>query len=88
MRRIGLGVVLTVSTLLAPPAAETQQAVRTVYRIGFLYGGGVTSGAPVFEQSLRELGWVKGRNITIEYRSAEGNLELLPEYSHRVRRSR
>jgi len=45
-----------------------------VYRIGFLYGGPVGSGAPVFEQALRELGWVKGQSIAIEYRSAEGHL--------------
>lgn len=31
-----------------------------------------------FEQALRDLGWVKGHNVTIDYRSAEGHLDRLP----------
>jgi putative ABC transport system substrate-binding protein len=68
---------LTVGGFTTPFIAEAQQAGK-VYRIGFLYGPPVTSGAQVFEEALRDMGWVKGQNIAIEYRSAEGHLDRLP----------
>jgi putative ABC transport system substrate-binding protein len=33
----------------------------------------------VFWQEMRKLGWIEGKNITIEYRFAEQKLERLPE---------
>jgi ABC-type uncharacterized transport system substrate-binding protein len=69
-----------VLTLHAPLAAEGQQAAK-VYRIGYLSNGNATTSAPfvdAFRQGLREFGWVEGRNVSIEYRWADGNLELLP----------
>ncbi len=63
----------------APTLALAQPAAR-VYRFGWL-----ASSAPrsepylrVFEQRLRENGFVEGRNLVIEYRNAEGNLDRLP----------
>ena len=50
-------------------------------RIGFLGNGHPTtlsSQNDAFRRSLRELGWIEGRSITIEYRWAEGNPERLP----------
>jgi putative ABC transport system substrate-binding protein len=73
-----IGVALGV--LAAPFAARAQQPVK-VYRIGFLGFGSRETSAPylkVFEDSLRELGYVEGRNITIERRFAEGKIEQLP----------
>jgi hypothetical protein len=72
MRRIGLAVILTVSLVLAPLAAETQQAEK-VHRIGLLGGNPPTSpeASHVWEgffQGLRELGYVEGQNILIEGR--------------------
>jgi len=32
-----------------------------------------------FRQGLREVGWVEGQNIMVEYRSAEGRSERLPD---------
>jgi putative ABC transport system substrate-binding protein len=57
--------------------AEAQKP-PTVRKIGFL--GSAASGFilsyEVFRQSLRELGYVEGHNIAIEYRSAEGRPRL------------
>ena len=69
---------LTLVLLMAPLAAEAQQPAR-VPRIGILY----TRTLPdpfieAFRQGLRELGYIEGQNIAIEYRSAEGKSERLP----------
>src|SRR6266568_6725822 len=65
--------------LVAPLAAEAQQAAK-IARIGYL---ALNSGAnphlrEAFRQGLRDLGYVEGRNVVIEYRSAEGKFERLP----------
>src|SRR5499427_8610925 len=78
MRRIRLAVVLALS-LLTPLAASAQQATK-VPRIGYLAGNMAT--APhlpeAFRQGLRDLGYVEGRNVTIEYLDAEGKPERFP----------
>ena len=64
--------------LAAPLAAEAQEAGK-VARIGVLNSG--SPPAPFvesFKQGLRELGYVDGRNVSIEYRWAEGRDERLP----------
>jgi ABC-type uncharacterized transport system substrate-binding protein len=77
MRQIELAVVLAVILLLAPLAAVAQQPPGKTARIGFL--GDVPSFLDeAFRQGLRELGWVEGQNIVIEYRAAELNYERLP----------
>jgi len=62
--------------LTAPLAARGQQAGK-VYRIGVLSPGPSTgAGAPeLLRQSLRELGYVEGLNLAIEWRDAEGKTE-------------
>ena len=60
--------------------AEAQQP-KKVPRIGFLTGvSSPTNSArhEAFRQGLRELGYVEGKNIVIEYRSAEGKFDRLP----------
>jgi putative ABC transport system substrate-binding protein len=74
--------VLTGGLLAAPLAAEAQPAGK-VYRIAFLGGGSSTDGyseafREAFRQGLRELGWVEGQNILIDYRFAKGTLDRLP----------
>jgi putative ABC transport system substrate-binding protein len=67
--------------LAAPLAAEGQQG-RKVYRIGFLSGSSADAAQSYVEQfrlGLRELGYVEGQNIIIEYRWAEGQLDRLPQ---------
>ena len=61
--------------------AEAQQAGK-IFRIGFL-DASIASGSAVlvkaFRQELTKLGWIEGKNITIEYRFAEQKNERLPE---------
>ena len=64
-----------------PLASYAQQPTR-IARIGLLSPYSPST-SPVwnesFRQGLRDLGWIEGRNITIEYRYAEGRLERLPD---------
>jgi len=84
MRLIGLAVILAVSCVLAPLAAEAQRPSE-VRRIGYLQAG--VSGLPssfyeILREGLRDLGYVEGRNIIIEYRAGEDRLrgaELVAE---------
>ena len=61
--------------------ADAQQAGK-IFRIGFL-DNSTASGSAVlveaFRQELSKLGWIEGKNITIEYRFAEQKNERLPE---------
>jgi putative ABC transport system substrate-binding protein len=65
--------------VVAPLAAEAQQAAK-IARIGYLAGNlaGGPHVAEAFRQGLRDLGYVEGRNVVIEYRDAEGKFERLP----------
>jgi ABC-type uncharacterized transport system substrate-binding protein len=78
-RTVALIAVLASSLLAAPPAAEAQQAAK-VARIGYLLlNRAVAPDLPeVFRQGLRDLGYVEGRNVVIDYRDAEGKVERLP----------
>src|SRR6516162_8835574 len=62
-------------------SVEAQQLTK-VPRIGFVGASGTTnnprSNFNVFQQGLRDLGYVDGKNILIEYRNAEGKLDLIP----------
>jgi putative tryptophan/tyrosine transport system substrate-binding protein len=70
---------LTLGTLAAPLAVEGQQAGK-VYRIGFLWDTPAVwpHALEAFRQGLRDLGWVEGRNIVVEYRWTEGRFDRLP----------
>ena len=63
-------------------SAAAQQPTGKIFRIGFL-DTSTASGSAVlleaFRQELSKLGWIEGKNITIEYRFAEGKNERLPE---------
>jgi len=72
---------LTILLLIGVHVAEAQQSGK-VFRIGFLDPSTASSmevlvGA--FRQELGKLGWIEGKNITIEYRFAEQKSERLPE---------
>jgi len=69
----GLGAVLA-----APLGVEAQPAGK-VYRIGYLTFPPVDSRLDSFRKSLRDLGYVEGRSIIFEIRSAEGSGERLPD---------
>jgi ABC-type uncharacterized transport system substrate-binding protein len=84
MRLIGLAVALAVSLALAPLAAA-QQAGK-VARLGvLLFGTPATDpNLAAFVDGLRDLGYVEGRNLTLEYRSAEGRPERVRELALQV----
>ena len=68
--------------LTVPLAAEAQQAA-SLPRIGFLAPASLSDPRVppyirAFQEGLRELGYVEGRNIAIEFRWAEGQYERLP----------
>jgi len=75
-------VLLGVAVLVVPLAGEAQQAA-SLPRIGFLAPGSLSEPRfprflQTFRQGLRELGYVEGQNITIEFRWAEGMFDRLP----------
>ena len=77
-RRLLLGAVVLITT---PLASRAQLSAKT-YRIGVLAPSSSPSAAPLYEElrlGLRELGYVEGKNIAIEYRYAEGRFERFPE---------
>ena len=81
MNRLNAGLVLLIGLLVAPLATEAQQSGR-VYRVGYLSTPtreSVEHGLAAFLRTLRELGWIEGQNLIIEYRWAEGNVEQLPD---------
>src|SRR6266540_4419031 len=69
--------ILTVLLVACMHLAEAQQP-KKVPRIGVLNAGSAPR-IGAFQQGLRELGYVEGKNIVIEYRFAEGKLDQLPE---------
>src|SRR5262249_1458646 len=75
---------LVAATLLSTASfAEAQQA-KKVSRIGFLdnsTASGIAVLLEAFRQELIKLGWIEGKNITIEYRFGEQKLERLPEFA-------
>src|SRR6266540_1938943 len=82
MRRREFVKIVAASVAARPLAAHAQQ----VYRIGFLGDSPAAFSEPTeaFRQGLRELGYVEGRNITIEYRWAEGKPERMRELAEEL----
>src|SRR6266404_205751 len=73
--------VLLVGLALASVQLTEAQQPTKVSRIGYLTGAtpdGQLDRIEAFRQGLRELGYVEGKNIVIEWRSAEGKLDRLP----------
>ena len=70
--------------LLAVSLAATAQPPKKVPRIGYLAAVSATADAPrlaAFRQALRELGYVEGQTIQIEYRHESADLQRLPEHA-------
>ena len=76
-----IAVFATALAILLSTYPATAQGPGKVYRIGFLMSASVAT-APAFvkafRKGLRDLGYVEGRNIRIEWRWAEGRRERLP----------
>jgi putative ABC transport system substrate-binding protein len=73
-------VAIGIAFALCGVAVEAQQPAR-IFRIGILFASSASAQSArveAFRQRLRELGYVEGKNIVIEYRYADGKLERLP----------
>jgi putative tryptophan/tyrosine transport system substrate-binding protein len=80
--RHGAAIVFTLSLLLAAPFNIAAQQTAKVYRIGYLSYLGCSDDPFLpgpFRQGLRDLGYVEGRNIVIECRSAPGKADRYPD---------
>jgi putative tryptophan/tyrosine transport system substrate-binding protein len=76
---VGYIMMLTLSLLVAPLAAEAQPPAKVARIVCLSVALGPESAqAEAFRQGLRELGYVEGRNIAIAFRTAEGENDRLP----------
>jgi len=69
-------------SILAAPLAAAAQSAENVPRIGVLVGGSASSDSArieAFRHGLRDLGYVEGKNIVLEFRYADGNPDRLME---------
>src|SRR5215813_14073912 len=74
-------VCLFAATLLFTISPASAQQPTKVPRVGYLVAASpsaITARTESFRQGLRELGYVEGKNIVIEWRSAEGKLDRIP----------
>ena len=79
--------ILLCALLFALCSSASAQQPAKVPRIGYLAGASPSAIAfrtEAFRQGLRELGYVEGKNITIEYRYAEGNFRRQKELADRT----
>jgi putative ABC transport system substrate-binding protein len=80
MRRVVLTLTLALAVCVAPFALRAEPR-SSIHRIGVLGAASASTYASfidVFRQGLRDLGYVEGKNITIEYRWADGQYDRLP----------
>ena len=88
-RRTFLGTV-TGGLLTAPLVAQAQTPGKT-YRIGYLTVPGRESAhgvADTFERALRDLGWINGKNVVVEYRFANSDAKRLASFAFELVESR
>ena len=80
LKLVGL-LAITLTFTLGGAVVDAQQTGK-IFRIGYL-DNSTASGMAVlldaFRQELSKLGWIEGKNITIEYRFADQKPERLPE---------
>ena len=82
LKSVGL-VALAVAFALCGAVAHAQQTGK-ISRIGFLDPSTASGSAvrlEVFRQELGKLGWIEGKNFTIEYRFGEEKPDRLPEFA-------
>jgi ABC-type uncharacterized transport system substrate-binding protein len=82
MNKPGWSSILVAAMLFALSVSAHAQQTGKIFRIGFLDASTASGNAVLleaFRQELNKLGWIEGKNITIEYRFAEQKPERLPE---------
>jgi putative tryptophan/tyrosine transport system substrate-binding protein len=67
-----------------PLAARAQAKAATIGLLGTGNAAAQSQWTAAFVQRMRELGWVEGRNLTIEYRWADGRTERLSELANEL----
>src|SRR5215468_3400373 len=78
----GLRVLLIVQAMLAIVATADAQQTTKSPKVGFFSPGSAASPSPfitAFENGLRDLGWIKDKDVIVEYRYAEGKTERYPD---------
>ena len=70
--------------VLGSPLAHAAEPAQKVARVGFVGTESLSRGVPAFWERLHELGWVEGKNLVIEARWAEGQVERLPALMNQV----
>ena len=88
---VSLATLLLTVVLLALPLAAEGQPAGKVHRIAFLgatSASGYASQVEAFRGGLRDLGYVEGKNVVIDFRWAEGNYARLPELAAELVRLR
>lgn len=78
--------------LLAAPVVTLAQQQGKIWRVGFFYFGSRQSSLETgrynaFVEGMRELGYVEGKNFTIETRFGDGNIDRLPRFAEELVRS-
>ena len=84
MKQVTWSSILVAAMLLAVAVLAEAQQPKKVPRIGFQSAASplaMTPRADAFRQELRELGYVEGKNIIIEWRYADGKLDRLDEFA-------
>jgi putative tryptophan/tyrosine transport system substrate-binding protein len=79
MKKLDLSILVAALVLTVTLGANAQQAAK-VPRIGYLAGGtpdDEKERVAAFQQGLRDLSYVDGKNILVEYRYADGNLDAI-----------
>jgi putative ABC transport system substrate-binding protein len=73
-------------SILAAPLGAEGQPTGKVYRLGFLWDSPAVfpEAVEAFRHGLRELGYVEGQNLTIEYRWAEGKPQRMRELAEEL----
>jgi len=82
MKKATASSILVAAMMLAVTVFAQAQQATAIPRVGILIAtaaSSVSARVETFRQRLRELGYVEGKNIVIEYRYAEGKVEGLPE---------
>src|SRR4029077_7676473 len=79
LKKVGWSSILVAALVLTVAVLTEAQQPKKVPRIGFLSGTSSNPRREAFSQGLRELGYVEGKNVVIEWRYAEEKFNRLPE---------
>ena len=84
--KTSLAILAALAVVFAAALAAEAQQVGKVHRVGFLWESPATlsSGIESFRRELRNLGWVEGQNIVVEYRWSEGQYDRLNDMAREL----